>query len=107
MPNFNSILEAVYPVGVTTYRSFFTQRISHNSGNLYRIFTKVDTEIPFDAPVLCTKFQLDLSMRSRLIAIFLSVQKDQEYKKKKRNLSEILGTRISKTAGAIYVKFGM
>jgi len=53
-------------------------KISHNSGNLYQIRTKVGTEIPFNAPVLFTKFQLDPNMRLRFIAIFLSVQKDEE-----------------------------
>jgi len=78
MPNFNSILEAVYPVGVTINRSCFTQRISHNSRNLYRIGTKVGTEIRFKVPVLCTKFQLDPNMRWHFIATFLSVRKDKE-----------------------------
>jgi len=61
------------------------------------------TEIPFNAPVLCTKFQLDPSMRLRFIVSFLSVRKDEKMK----NLNETLGARISKTAGAICVKFGM
>jgi len=78
IPSYNSFLETVYPVGVTTNRSCFTRRISHNSRNLYRICTKVGTEIPFNVPVLCTKFQLDPSMRLRFIAIFLSVRKDEE-----------------------------
>jgi len=64
-------------VGVTTNRSCFT-RISHNSGNLYWICTKVDMEIPFNVPVLGTKFHLDPSMCSHFIAIFLSVRKDEE-----------------------------
>ena len=76
--------------------------VSHNSRNLYRI-SKVGTEIPFNAPILCTKFQLDPSVRSHFIAIFLSVQKDE----KKTNLNETLGTRILNTAGAICVNFGM
>ena len=52
--------------------------ISHNSGNLSRICTKVGTEIWFNVPILCTKFQLEPNMRSRFIAIFWSVQKDKE-----------------------------
>jgi len=81
MPSFNSFLEAVYSVGVTTNRSCFTQRISPNSGNLYWICTKVGMEIPFNAPILCTKFQLDSSMRSRFIVILLSVWKDEAEEK--------------------------
>jgi len=78
MPSFTWFLEVVYPVGVTTNRSCFTRRINHNSGNLYWICTKVGTEILFNPPVWCTKFQLDPSMGSCIIAIFLSVQKDEE-----------------------------
>jgi len=73
MPSFNSFLEAVYPVGVTTNRSCFTRTISHNSRNLYWSCTKVDTEIHFNVPVLCAKFQLDPSMHSHFTAIFLRV----------------------------------
>jgi len=78
MPIFNSILEAIYPVGVTTNRSCFMQTISHNSRNNQQICTKVGTEICFNAPVLCTTFHLDSSMHSSFIVIFLSVWKDEE-----------------------------
>jgi len=40
-------------------------------------------EIRFNVSVSCTKFQLDPSMHSCFIAIFLSVQKNQEEKKTK------------------------
>jgi len=75
---FNSSLKAVYPVGVTTNRSCFMQTISDNSRNHQWICSKVGTEIHFNAPVLCTKFQIDPSMHSRFMAIFISVRKDEE-----------------------------
>ena len=52
--------------------------------------------------------QLDPSMHSRFVAIFLSVWKDKNKKKQKqRNLNETLSTCILKMAGAICIKFGM
>ena len=90
---FNSFLEAVYPVGVTTYRSCFTRIIGHNSRTIHRICNKFDARIRLWTPFLCAKFQSDRSTRSRFIAIFASVRKHEEKKtKKNRNFgSSYLG----------------
>ena len=63
-------------------------------------------EIHCNEPDVCIKFQLDPSMLPHFIAIFLSVRKDKQ-DKKRRNLNETLGARILKTAEAISVIFGM
>ena len=42
-------------------------------------------------PVLCTKFQLDPSMLSRFIVIFLSVQKDKEQEGKMNKFKQKFG----------------
>ena len=51
-PGFNagSILQAVYPVGVTDLRPYVTQIIGHNSVNVHRIPTKRGTEIRLNEP---------------------------------------------------------
>ena len=87
-------------------RSCFKWTISYNSGNLYRICTTVGTKILFNAPIQCTKLQLDPSMHLCFIAIFLRVQKDEEWEEKWRNLNKTLGACIAKTAIAICIKFG-
>ena len=79
---FNSFHEAVYPVGVTTYRSCFTQIIGHNSRIIHRICTKCDARIRLWTPFLCAKFQGDWSTHLRFIAIFASVRKHEEKKSK-------------------------
>ena len=47
---FNSFFQGVYPVGVTELRPYCTHIIGHNSVNVYRIPTKVDTEIRLNEP---------------------------------------------------------
>ena len=79
---FNAFHEAVYPVGVTTNRSCFTRIISHNSLSIHRICTKFDARICRWTPFLCAKFHGDRSTRLLVIAIFASVRKDEEEKKK-------------------------
>ena len=64
MPSFNQFLPLVYPVGVKDLRPFFTRKIDHNSVNLYRIPTKIGTEMCFNKPFVCVKCQLNVSMCS-------------------------------------------
>ena len=78
---FNSIHEAVYPVGVTTNRSCFTRIIGHNSLTIYRICTKCDAMIRLWTPFQCAKFQGDRSTCSRFIA---SVRKHEEEKNEEK-----------------------
>ena len=80
---FNSFHAAVYPVGVTTNRSCFTQIIGHNSRTNHKICTKFDARICLWIPFLCTTFQDNRSMYLHFIAIFASVQKHKEKMKKK------------------------
>ena len=82
---FNSFHEAVYPVGVTTNQSCFTQIIGHNSRNIHRICTKCDARIRLWTPFLCAKFQSDRSTHLRFVAIFASVRKHEEERKGKKN----------------------
>ena len=104
---FNSFHEAVYPVGVTTNRSCFTRIIGHNSRTIHRICSKFDARIRHWTPFLCAKFQGDRSTRLLVIAIFVSVRKDEEEEKKTKKKNETLVARISEMAGAISFKFGM
>ena len=82
---FNSFYEAIYPVGVTTNRSCFTQIIGHNSHIIHRICTKFDARICLWTPFLCATFQGDRSTCLCFIAIFASVRKHEEEKTKKKN----------------------
>ena len=88
---FNSFNEAVYPVDVTTNRSCFTRIIGHNSRTIHRFCTKVDARIRRWTPFLCAKLQGDRSTRLRFIAIFASVRKHEERKKKRNFGSSYLG----------------
>ena len=89
---------------MTTNRSCFTRIIGHNSRTIHRICTKFDARIRLWTPLLCAKLQGDQSTRLRFIAIFASVQKDEE---KKRRKNETMEARISETAVAISFQFGM
>ena len=77
---FNSFHEAVYPVGMTTNRSCFTRIIGHKSLTVHRICTKFDARIHLWTAFLCAKFQGHWSTRLHFVAIFASVQKDEEKK---------------------------
>ena len=80
MPNFNSIFEVVYPEGVTTKLIDFVLHeqlvITPEIFNGFAL--ALEWRFAFNVAVLCTTFQLDLSMRSCFIAIILSVRKDEE-----------------------------
>ena len=103
---FNSLHEAVYPVGVTTNRSCFTRISGHNFRTIHRICTTFDSRIRLWTPFLCAKFQGDRSTHLRFIAIFAIVRKHKEEKKRRKKI-ETLAARISEMAGAISFKFGM
>ena len=69
--------------------------------------TKFNARIHLWTPLLCAKFQSDLSMRLRFIAIFASVRKHGEEEKKTKKKTETLAARSSEMAGAISFTFGM
>ena len=52
--------------------------IAHNSFPVYRILAKVGTEIRLYTPLQCAKFQGNRILRSRFIAILVSVRKEEE-----------------------------
>jgi len=99
MPNFNSFLEAVYPIGMTTNWSCFTRTIGHNLGNLNWICTKVSAKICFNVCTLCTNFQPDPSMNS---CFYSNFSKIKEKNCKWRDLNKNLGAHIS---GVICFRF--
>ena len=65
-------------VGVTTYWYYFSCIIAHNSLPVYGIPAKVGTEMRLYTPLLCAKFQGNRITRSRFIAVFVSVRKEEE-----------------------------
>ena len=58
-------------------------------------------------PLLCATFQGDRIWRSRFIAVFVSVRKEEENMKKNEETKPILKSHISGTLEAISLKFGM
>ena len=59
-------------------------------------------------PLPCAKFQGNRILRSRFIAVFVSVRKEEENKKKNpKKLSQFLKSHISGTLEAISLKFEM
>ena len=68
-------------MGVTDLQPYFTQIIGHNSVNVYRIPTKLGTEIHLNEPFKCVKFQPDWSTHSYFMADFCKVfEKKKEEK---------------------------
>ena len=75
---------------------------------VYRIPAKVGTEMRLYTPLLCAKCQGDRIWRSRFIAVFVNVRKEEKKKKKNtKKLSQFLKSHISGTLEAISLKFGM
>ena len=72
---FSSFLLAVYPVGVTDLRPYFTRIIDHNSVNVQRIPTKVGTDIRLNEPFKCAKFQPDWNTHTCFMANFAKCAK--------------------------------
>ena len=57
-------------------------KIDHNSINLYQIPTKIDLQMHFNEPFMCTKFQLDRSRRSQVMVENVKCAKRQRKNKK-------------------------
>ena len=57
-------------MGVTEVCSYFMRITGHNSTILYQIPTKLGTEIHFNEPFKCAKFQLDQSTHLYFMANF-------------------------------------
>ena len=76
---------------------------------VYRIPAKVGTEMRLYTPLLCAKFQGNQIWRSRFIAVFVSVRKEEEKEeeKKMKKLSQFLKSHISGSRDTIALKFGM
>ena len=58
-------------------------------------------------PLLCAKFQGNRIWRSRFIAVFVSVRKEEEKNKKKKKTKKLNQFLKSGTLEAISLKFGM
>ena len=71
-------------MGVTDLRPYFTQIIGHNSVNVHQIPTKLGTEIRFNEPVKCTKFQPDWSTNLRFMADFAKCAKRSRRKQRRK-----------------------
>ena len=100
---FSSIFQGVYPVGMTEVRSYFTRMIDITP----QFFTGfppnlVYTEIRFNEPLKCAKFQLDRSMCLYFMADFAKCAKRRKSKVKPETLA-----RISEMAGAIFFNVHM
>ena len=80
----SSFLQAVYPVGVTDLRPYFTQIIVPNSVNVHRIPTKPGTAIRRNEPFKFAKFQPDWSTHSCFMADFAKCAKRSRRRKKRR-----------------------
>ena len=77
------IFQAVYPVGVTDLRPYFTQIIGNNSVNVHRIPTNLVLRFAVMSPVRVPYFS---SIRARirvLRRILQSVRKEAEEKRRK------------------------
>jgi len=63
------------------------QKIDHNFVKLYRIPTKIGTEMHFNKPFMCIKCQLNLNMIHVLWAKMQSEQNEvEEYEKKNEEI---------------------
>ena len=89
-------------MGVTYLRSYFMQIIGHNSVNVQRIPTKLNTEIRLNEPLQCAKFQPDWSTNLRFMVDFAKCANIS-----RRKNPQTLAARISEMAGTIFFKFGM
>ena len=78
------------------------QIIGHNSINVHQIPTKLGTEIRFNEPIQCAKFQLDWSTHLRFMADFTKRAKRSRRKKNKEKNTKLFATHILEIAGAIF-----
>ena len=83
------------------------QIIGHNSVNIHRIPNKLGTEIRFNEPFKCAKFQLDWSTHLYVMADFTKCAKSRINKKNRKIPPKTLATRILEMAGVIFFKFYM
>ena len=105
---FSSFLQAVYPVGVTDLRPYFTQTIGHNSVNVHRIPTKRGTAIRLKEPFKCTNFHPNWRTYSRFMADFAKCAKRRNIvEEKNKEKTQTLAALISEMAVVIFFKFGM
>ena len=65
---FHPIPSSSLPSRLDKPSTFFTRNINHNSINLNHIPTKISTEMPFNKPFMCAKFQFNRNMRSQVMA---------------------------------------
>ena len=70
-------------MGVTYLRPYFMQIIGHNSVNVQRIPTKLNTEIRLNEPLKCAKFQPDWSTNLRFMVDFAKCANISRRKKPK------------------------
>ena len=68
-------------MGVTDLQSYFTQIIGQHSVNVYRIPTKLGTEVRLNESFKYTKFQLGWSTRLYFMADFVKCVKRSRRKK--------------------------
>jgi len=78
------------------------QKINYNSLNLVQIPTKIGTEMRFNEPFMCTKFQHDRSMRLQVMVENTKCEKTRRGRKKRRNYFETLLNHFSGLAGMIW-----
>ena len=105
---FSSFLQGVYPVYVTEVRSYFTQIIGHNSMNVHCIPTKLGTEIHFNEPFICAKFQPYWSTHWCFVADFAKcVKRSRRKGGKNEEIQMKFWPLVSEMAEAIFFKFGM
>ena len=73
-------------MGLTDVWPYFTQIISHNSMIVHLIPTNLGTEIHFNEPFTCAKFQLTCSMHWCFMADFVKCVKRRGRRKKAKEL---------------------
>jgi len=79
---FSSLPLVVNPVGVTTYRCYFSQIIVYNLVTIYGIATKLGIRLHPYTDFQCTKLQGNQIMPLCLIATFTPLRKEEEKKRR-------------------------
>ena len=90
-------------------RPYFTRIIGRNSVNVHQIPTKIGTDIHYNEPFKCAKFQPDWSMHSCFMVDFAKYAKRSRRNKGEKNQKnpQPLAACISEMAGVIFFKFEM
>ena len=81
---------------MTDLRLYFTQIIGHNSMNVNRIPTKVGTQIRFNEPFKCAKFQPDPSTHSCFMADFANVRNEEVEEEKNEEIKTKFCSLVSR-----------